>query len=141
MRALPEALRPWPYVLAGLGVGFLFLTEFAMSTLPLVQLGFLVLALAGLAGVLRSSRELEFWPLFVAAAMFVPLVSDSHVVGLPRCGEVHPGVACLAGTRDVLPQFVSELVTFVTSCSGIALLVARQIARRRNVRPIIDVGR
>jgi len=140
VRALPEALRPWPYVIAGLGVGFLFLTEFAMSTLPLVQLGFLVLALAGLAGVLRSSRELEFWPLFVAAAMFVPLVSDSHVVGLPRCGEVRPGVACLAGARAVVPQFVAELVTFVVACAAITLLVVRKLVSSDSAKDTSDAS-
>src|SRR5205823_13163271 len=73
MRSLPEAVRPWPYLLAGIGVGFLFLTEFALNTVPLVQAGLAVLACAGLFGVIRGVRALEYWPLFVMAAVLTPL--------------------------------------------------------------------
>ena len=131
MRSLPEGVRPWPYLLAGIGVGFLFLTEFALNTVPLVQAGLAVLACAGLFGVIRGVRALEFWPLFVMAAVLTPLTSDSHVIGLPRCGDVAPGVACFAGTRDVMPQFGAEMITFVVSGTGVVLLIVRGFARNR----------
>ena len=131
MRSLPEIVRPWPYLLAGIGFGFLFLAEFGLSTVPLVQAGLVLLAVAGLIGAIRGARALEYWPLFVMAAVLTPLTSDSHVVALPRCGDVAPGVACLAGTRDVLVQFAAEFITFVVSGTGVVLLIARGFARNR----------
>ena len=117
--------------MAGIGFGFLFLAEFGLSTVPLVQAGLVLLAVAGLIGAIRGARALEYWPLFVMAAVLTPLTSDSHVVALPRCGDVAPGVACLAGTRDVLVQFAAEFITFVVSGTGVVLLIARGFARNR----------
>jgi hypothetical protein len=123
---LPAWLRPWPYVTGGLLVGFLFLAEFALNTVPAVQAALLLLAIAGLAGVIRRWRSLELWPLFVAGAIVVPLIVDSHVVGLPRCGAVPPGVACLAGTRDV-SGLATELTTLAWSLAGAVLLIVREL--------------
>jgi hypothetical protein len=131
VRSLPAYLRPWPYVLSGGLVGFLFLTEFALITLPVVQLGLLVLAVFALAGALRGRKSLGLWSLFVVAAMVVPLISDSHVVGLPRCGDVAPGVACLGGTRDVAGQFAVELLIFGCGIAGVVVLGVRAGSRVR----------
>ncbi len=130
---MPSWLRPWPYLIGGLLVGFLFLTEFALNTVPAVQAGLLLLAIAGLVGVVRHWRSLELWPLFAASAILVPLIADSHVVGLPGCGTVPAGVACFAGSRNVSGQFETEMVTFVWSLAGVMLLIVRE-TRARLVR-------
>jgi len=129
MRPLPDFVRPWPYLIAGLLVGFLFLGEFAMNTLAAVQAGLLALAIVSVVGVVRGWRYLEFWSLFVTAALLVPLTIDARLISLSRCGDVPPGVACLAGTRDVLPQFLAEVVTFAIAFMGITLLIAREISQ------------
>ena len=126
MRALLAALRISVYLMAGALVGFLFLAEFALGTVVVVQLGLTTLTLAGLAGVLRRWRALELWPLFVAAALALPLSHDASIVALPRCGAVPPGVACFAGTRDVVTPFVIESMTFVIALASSALLIARE---------------
>lgn len=130
MRPRPAWIRPWPYLLFGLLVGFLFLAEFALDSIPAVQIAFLVLAVAGLAGVVFRWRWLERWPLFVAGAIVIPLVEDSHLVVLPRCGTVPAGVACLEGTRDVVGQFQMDIAIVVTSLVAIVALVARECAAR-----------
>lgn len=135
MPPLPSWLRPWPYLLLGLLVGFLFLAEFALDTVPAVQVALLALALAGLAGVVFRWRALELWPLFVAGAIVIPLIENSHLVGLPRCDTVRPGVACLAGTRDVVGQFQMDLAILVTSLVAIVALIARQPPTARHVGP------
>ena len=63
MRSLPEIVRPWPYLLAGIGFGFLFLAEFGLSTVPLVQAGLVLLAVAGLIGAIRGARARVLAPL------------------------------------------------------------------------------
>lgn len=131
MPPLPGVLRPWPYLLLGPLVGFLFLAEFALDTVPAVQVALLALALAGLAGVVFRWRSLELWPLFVAGAIVIPLVEDSHLAALPHCDTVRPGVACLAGTRDVTGQFQMDIAILVAAVVGIFLLVVRELLRRR----------
>jgi len=120
-------LRGLLYFAAGALVGFLLLTEFALITISIVQLALLALALAALVGAFRGRMSMALWSLFVVAAMVVPLVSDSHVVGLPRCGDVRPGVACLGGTRDVTGQFAMELLIFGCGVAGAIVLVARAL--------------
>jgi hypothetical protein len=115
------------YVVAGALVGFLLLTEFAMITLPVVQLALLALAVVAFASAVRGRKSLGLWSVFVVAAMVVPLISDSHVVGLPRCGDVAPGVACLAGTRDVTGQFAMELLIFGCGVAGAVILGVRTL--------------
>lgn len=129
MTPLPSWLRPWPYLLLGLLVGFLFLAEFALDSIPVVQVALLVLAIAGLAGAAFRWRYLELWPLFVAGAIVIPLVVDSHVAGLPRCDSVPAGVACLAASRDVVAQFQMDIAILATSLVGIVVLLARGMAR------------
>jgi hypothetical protein len=125
LQSVPALVRPLVYILAGALVGFLFLTEFAMITVPAVQVALLGLALAALVGTLRRRISLGLWSLFVVAAMVAPLVADSHVVGLPRCADVRPGIACLGGTRDVTGQFAMELLIFGCGVAGAIALVAR----------------
>jgi hypothetical protein len=137
VRSLPAYVRPWPYVVCGGLVGFLLLTEFAMITLPVVQLALLGLAVVALFGALRRRTALGLWSLFVVAALIVPLISDSHVVGLPRCGAVAPGVACLGGTRDVVGQFAVEVLIFGLGIAGSLVwfytsMLSRRAAERDN---------
>lgn len=135
MPPLPAWLRPWPYLLLGVLVGFLFLAEFALNSVPAVQFALLLLAIAGLAGVVLRVRWLELWSLFVAGAIVIPSIEDSHLVGLPRCDTVAPGVACLAGTRDVIGQFQMDLAILVTALVATAILVTREmLAPRRSGR-------
>jgi hypothetical protein len=130
VRSISAPVRPLVYVVAGALVGFLFLTEFALITLPAVQVTLLGLALAALIGALRGRTSLALWSLFVVAALVAPLVADSHVVGLPRCANVRPGVACLGGTRDVTGQFAMELLIFGCGAAGAIVLVARALSKR-----------
>ena len=115
------------YVVAGGLVGFLLLTEFALITLPVVQIALLGLAVLALIGALRRRVGLGLWSLFVVAAIVTPLVADSHVVGLPTCGDVASGVACFAGTRDVAVQFAAEVLILVLGVSGAVVLTVRAI--------------
>ncbi|HEY6957954.1 MAG TPA: hypothetical protein VI814_03950 [Candidatus Limnocylindria bacterium] len=133
MPPLPAWLRPWPYLLLGLLVGFLFLAEFALNSVPAVQVALLVLAIAGLAGVVLRVRWLELWPLFVAGAIVIPLIEDSHVVGLPRCDTVAPGVACLAGTRDVVGEFQMDIAILVTALVATVILLTRAMLAPRDM--------
>jgi len=118
------------YAVSGGLVGFLLLTEFAMITLPVVQIALLGLAFVALFGALRRRLGLGLWSLFVAAAIVAPLVSDSRVVWLPRCADVAPGVACLGGTRDVAGRFAAELLIFTCGVAGVLVLTARAIGGR-----------
>lgn len=120
-------LRPWIYALAGFGVGFLFLAEFALDSFVVVQIALEILALAGSAAALRGWKSLEMWPLFVAAAIVIPLVSSAHVAGLPRCGTVPADVACFAGARDVGMQLTMEVLILVTSLVGVVALIGREM--------------
>ena len=124
-------LRGLLYFAAGALVGFLFLTEFALAAVAVVQLALLALAVAALVGALRGRMSLALWSLFVVAAMVVPLVADSHVVGLPRCEDVLPGVACFAGTRDVGGQFAMELLIFFCGIAGALILAVRATSTGR----------
>src|SRR5512141_967527 len=131
MPPLPEWLRPLPYLLLGLLVGFLFLAEFGLMTVAAVQVTLLVLAIASLGGVVLRLRRLELWALFTGGAIVIPLIVDSHLVGLPRCDAVRPGVACLAGTEDVVGRFQMELLTLVVSVVAVVLLTARPVLELR----------
>lgn len=133
MRPLAPWLRPLPYVLFGLLFGFLFLAEFGLMASVVVEVALLVLATVGLGGVVLRRPGLELWPLFVAAAMVTPLVVDSHVVGLPACGQVPPGVACAAGA-SVAPRFVTELLIFAVSVAAVFRWLVREL-HERGTRP------
>ena len=75
------------YVIAGGLVGFLLLGEFALATLlPVLAV--------------------------LAAIAVLSVIGGLGRVGLPRCTEVHAGIACLGGTRDVWTTFLIELVVF-----------------------------
>jgi hypothetical protein len=132
---LAAVVRPLLYVAAGALIGFLLLTEFALITISVVQLALLVLAVVALAGAVRDRKSLGLWSLCVVAAMVVPLISDSHVVGLPRCGDVAPGVACLGGTRDVAGQFAVELLIFGCGIVGAVVLGVRAMRGRSGATP------
>jgi hypothetical protein len=119
------------YVVAGGLVGFLFLAEFALITFPLVQLAMFMLALVGFAGALRGRISLGLWSVFAAAAVVTPLLADSRIVGLPRCGEAAAGVACFAGTRDVDGQFAMELLIFFCGIVGALILAVRAASTSR----------
>jgi hypothetical protein len=131
LRPLPALVRPWPYVLGGLLSGFLLLTELALITVPLVQGALLALAVAGLVGVVRRSRSLELWPLFVATAMPIPLTVDARVAALPRCDAAAFGVACFAGARDVAAQLAVDQLILASALVGVGALVAREVRRLR----------
>jgi hypothetical protein len=135
-------LRASLYIVAGALVGFLLLTEFALITFPVIQIAMLALALVALVGALRGRISLALWSLFVAAAMVIPVVIDVRIVGLPRCGDVRAGVACLAGTRDVVGQFAIELLIFSCGIVGTIALGRRAAGQSRPGRTeITDVGR
>lgn len=130
MPDLPGWLRPWPYLVGGALIGFLLLGEFALNTVVPIQIALLVLAFAGLIGVLSHRRGLELWPIFFLTAMVTPLLIDSQIVGLPRCGPAPAGAACFAGTRDIATQFATEILIAVTAAVGVVALTARVIWRR-----------
>jgi hypothetical protein len=127
MRPVPAALRPWLHVIAGGLVGFLFLAEFALNTFVVVRAALLVGATVGLIGVLRRVRALEMWPLFIAAALVLPVAIDFPIARLPRCEAAAAGVACFAGTRDVVGQLAMEVLTLVVSLVGIGGLFVRDL--------------
>jgi hypothetical protein len=118
-------LRASLYIVAGALVGFLLLAEFALITLPVIQIALLGLALVALVGAFRDRISLALWSLFVVAAMLIPVVIDFRVVVLPRCGDVSAGVACFAGTRDVVGQFAIELLIFGCGIAGAIRLGTR----------------
>jgi hypothetical protein len=108
-------------------VGFLFLGEFGLRTFVplLILLG--LLAVWSLLAALRGNPSLSPWAIFLFAAMVVPLMIDSRIVGLPRCGDVAAGVPCFAGSRDYQTPFVLEVVVLTIAAAAIAVQ-ARRIA-------------
>ena len=88
------------------------------------------LAVIALIGALRRRVDLGLWSLFVVAAMMTPLVADSGVVGLPRCGGIASGVTCFAGTRDVAAEFAAELLIVLCGVAGVLVLTAQSIGGR-----------
>jgi hypothetical protein len=142
VRAVAPILRVSLYIVAGVLAGFLLLAEFALITFPIVQLAMLALALVGLVGALRGRVSLGLWSLFVVAAIVLPLLIDFRIVGLPRCGDVPPGIACLAGTRDVAGQFAIELLIFGCGIVGTIALGRRTVGHSLpSSTKIIDAGR
>jgi hypothetical protein len=127
VKALSAFLRPSLYMVAGALVGFLLLAEFALITLPIVEIAMLALALVGLVGALRGRVSMGLWSLFVVAAIALPLLIDFRIAALPRCGDVPPGIACLAGTRDVAGQFAIELLIFGCGIAGTIALGRRWV--------------
>ena len=115
------------YGVAGGLIGFLFLGEFGLSTVLPVMILFALLAVGCLIAALRGNPGSSPWAIFLLAAMIVPLMIDSRIVGLPRCGDVAAGVACFAGSRDYQTPFVLEVVVFAIAAATIAVR-ARRIA-------------
>ena len=115
-------------LIAGFGVGFIFLAEFAWRTAPIVLGALLLLGVLGLIGGLRHLPSLAVWSIFVFGALLFPLLIDASSAFLPPCGELARRVACVA--RDYRGQFLVELVGFLASCLG-ALLYVRLGLRRR----------
>ena len=115
------------YGVAGGLVGFLFLGEFGLRTFVplLILLG--LLAVWSLLAALRGNASSSPWATFLFAAMIVPLMIDSRIVGLPRCGDVAAGVACFAGSRDYQTPFLLEVVVLTIAAAAIAVQ-ARRIA-------------
>jgi len=117
------------HFVAGLAVGFLFLAEFALRTVPIVLGALLLLAVLGLMGGLRDRPSLSVWSIFVFGALLFPLLIDAGSAFLPLCNDaLASGVACIA--RDYRGQFAVELGGFLASCLG-ALLYVRLGLRRR----------
>jgi hypothetical protein len=135
VRALAPILRASLYVVAGILSGFLLLAEFALITLPIVQILMLALALVGLVGALRGRVSVGLWSLFVVAAIALPLLIDFRIAGLPRCGDVPAGIACLAGARDVAGQFAIELLIFGCGIAGTIALGRRALGRAGHAEP------
>lgn len=116
------------YFVSGLAVGFLFLAEFALRTVPLVQGVLVLLAVLGLIGGLRQRPNLSIWSIFVFGALLFPLLIDAGSAALPLCQDVlAAGVACVA--RDYRGQFVVELAGFLASCLGALLFVRLGLGR------------
>jgi hypothetical protein len=115
------------YGVAGGLVGFLFLGELGLSTVLPVMILLALLAVGCLIAALRGNPSLSPWAIFLFAAMIVPLMIDSRLVGLPRCSDVAAGVACFAGTRDYQTPFVLEVVVLTIAAAAIAMQ-ARRIA-------------
>jgi hypothetical protein len=122
------------YFVAGGLVGLLVLGEFALAKLlPALNIALLVLAVVSLGGALRGRRAVSAWSVFLLAAMVVPLMIDSRIVGLPRCADVAPGVACVASARDYQSPFWFELAIFATALVGSAL----HLAAATRIRPTL----
>jgi hypothetical protein len=123
------------YLIAGGLVGFLVLGEFALATFTPVLAGLLALAVAGLVGGFRRQTSLSAWSVFLLAAMIVPLVIASHIVGLPRCADVASGVACVASGRDYQSPFWWDLAIFAIAVLGSALHLRTVTPTRQTPRP------
>ena len=108
------------YFAAGVGVGFLFLAEFALSTVALVQVVIALLALTSHVGGIRRRPSVSVWSAFVVGTLLMPLLVDSRSF-LPLCQDVGPAVGCIA--RDYRGQFAVELVSFLAACAGTLLYV------------------
>ena len=102
-------------------VGFLFLGELGLSTVLPVMILLALLAVGCLIAALRGNPSLSPWAIFLFAAMIVPLMIDSRIVGLPRCGDVAARVACFAGSRDYQTPFVLEVVVLTIAAAAIAV--------------------
>ena len=114
------------YFAVGVGVGFLFLAEFALSTVALVQVVIALLALTGLIGGVRGRPNLSVWSMFVVGALLMPLLVDSRSF-LPLCQDVGPAVGCIA--RDYRGQFAAEIASFLVSCMGLLLYLRLGLKR------------
>ena len=115
------------YGVAGGLVGFLFLGELGLSTVLPVMILLALLAVGCLLAALRGNASSSPWATFLFAAMIVPLMIDSQILGLPRCGDVAAGVACFAGSRDYQTPFWLEIVVLTIAAAAIAVQ-ARRIA-------------
>jgi hypothetical protein len=113
------------YAAAGALVGFLVLGEFGLRTFAPLLILLALLALSSLAGALSRNESLSAWAPFLLAAMIAPLIIDVGVVGLPRCGEVAAGVACVASNRDYQTPFWLELVVFTIAATAVAVNARR----------------
>ena len=113
------------YGVAGGLIGFLVLAEMGLSSSAPLEILLLLLAASSLVGALRATQSLSAWAPFCAAAMIVPLMVDSRVVGLPRCSEVAAGVACFAGSRDYQTPFWLELAVFTVAVAAVAIDLRR----------------
>jgi hypothetical protein len=112
-------------------VGFLFLGEFGLRTfVPLLILVGL-LAVWSLLAVLRGNASSSPWATFLFAAMIVPLMIDSRIVALPRCGDAAAGVACFAGSRDYQTPFVLEVVVLTIAAAAIAVRARRMASTKQ----------
>jgi hypothetical protein len=115
------------YAVAGGLVGFLFLGEFALRTFVPLLILLALLAVGSLIAAVRGNSRLSPWAAFLVAAMIVPLMIDSRIVGLPKCGDVAAGVACFAGSRDYQTLFLLEVVVVTIAAASLAVQ-ARRIA-------------
>ena len=117
------------YFISGLAVGFLFLAEFAFSTVAIVQIAIAAVTVIGLFGGFRRHPNLSIWSTFVLGAISFPLLIDARTAFLPLCKDlVASGIACVA--RDYRGQFTVELASFLASCLG-TVLYARLGLRQR----------
>ena len=128
---LAATLRLLLYVIAGAAVGFLILGEFALATFVPVLAVLAALAAVSVVAAVRGDMRLSLWGPFLLAAMVTPLMIDARIVGLPRCNEVHAGIACLAGTRDVWTPFLLELAIFGLAAVASLVLVTQVVTKRR----------
>ena len=119
------------YFVSGLAVGFLFLAEFAFSTVAIVQFALAVLAAIGIFGGLGDRPNLSIWSSFVLGALSFPLLIDARSAFLPFCQDlVASGMACVA--RDYRGQFTVELASSLAACLG-TVLYARLGLRRHQL--------
>jgi hypothetical protein len=112
-------------------VGFLVLAEMGWSASLPLEIFLLLLAVSSLVGALTARQGWSAWAAFCAAAMIVPLMVDSRVVGLPRCSDVAAGVACVAGSRDHRTPFWLESAVFTVAVAAVAIDLGRAAQGRR----------
>lgn len=117
------------YTVTGALVGFLVLGEFGLRTFAPLLILLALLTVASLVGAARGNQSLSAWAPFLLAAMIAPLIIDIGVVGLPRCGDVAAGVACVASNRDYQTPFWLELAVFTIAAAAVAVDV-RRVAHR-----------
>ncbi len=131
MGAVASALLAVACVVVGVVVGFILLAAFPPGMFIVVQLVLLALGIATLIAARSGGSILAIASVFVVSAIALPFFSDLAVVGLPECGAVSPGLACLTDATRVRIEFGLDVLVLGVSLAAVVMLAvrsARQLA-------------